>query len=473
MDVGRWLYGACMDIDGTWRHSDGGTPSREPGSAGAHHEPHREPHREADVEVEFETTFETERTARQRALPWFGDVGQRRLASARVLVVGAGGLGAPIVQYLAASGIGRIDIIDDDVIERSNLARQVLFTAADLGREKAVTLATAAARLAPMGSVVGHVQRLDARSARLALAELSPAVVIDTTDEWSSRFAVADACRDAGVPLVWSTVIGTDGQITVFTGAPGDPAIDDLVDRATAAKHPVSCASEGVLGPVCGQVGAIAATETIKLLVGEGRSLAGRLAIIDGLRASTREVPLRARRPADEEPVRLGEVLEAVTRVAPDAPESPDVREPQEPRVTGVVPDAHVPAFAPGFDRRPQTVTIAELVDAPLGTVLVDAREAGAPPLPWPVPGLELIELVREPLESLAAAIDAGRLPRSIERASRVAVTCAFGPRARHAAAMLRAAGVLGVAVLDEGTAGLRAAASPPPSDSIPEASNG
>ncbi|MGO2111239.1 MAG: hypothetical protein ACTH31_06460, partial [Pseudoclavibacter sp.] len=117
------------------------------------------------------------------------------------------------------------------------------------------------------------------------------------------------------------------------------------------------------------------------------------------------------------------------------------------------------PSRAAAGELRSRLTTIGEMVAAPLGGVLVDGRGQAAGDLPWPPPGLELIELERTPLESLASAIDAGDLPRSIERASRVVVACEFGPRARHAAAMLRAAGVPGVAVLDEGTAGLRGAA--------------
>lgn len=379
------------------------------------------------------TAAVAERTARQRALPFVGDVGQRRLAASRVLVVGAGGLAHPAAQYLAGSGVGRLDVVDHDVVEPSNLARQLSFTADDLGKPKAAALAAALVRVAPDATIVGHGTRIDERLARDLIIRLAPDVVIDTTDDWDARFAVADACRALGIPLVWASVIGTDGQLTVFSSADGDPGVDDLVDRATARHHPVSCADQGVLGSVCGLVGAMAATEAIKLLLGAGRPLIGRLAVVDALGASVRDVPLQARRK---------------TRAATRGEARDDA-------------DSATVATPPAASRAPsvQLVTLDELAASPLGTVLIDVRASHSGPLPWSPPGLELVELIRSPLESLSAAIDRGELPTAIDRASRVVVACAFGPRARHAAAMLRAAGVPGVVVLDEGTGGIRAAA--------------
>lgn len=425
--------------------------------------------------------LDAERTSRQRALPWFGDVGQRQLRDARVLVIGAGGLAAPAVQYLAAAGVGRLDIVDFDVVEPSNLARQVLFTRDDVGRPKADALADAGATLAPAGHLEGHRVRLTDETTAPLVRRLAPDLVIDTTDDWATRLGVADACAEMGVALVWPSVIGTDGQLTVFSGRPGDPTIDDLVDRETAPQHPVSCAMQGVLGPVCGQLGAMAATEAIKLLVGAGRPLIGRVAVIDGLAATVREIPLVVRRAATEvadassaAPEAPAEApaeaaTESASSAATDARAGQAAADPTaasrartwrasaSPRpVTRPIP---VPGRDMSAQQRGRLVSIDELVAAPLGTVLVDAREESAPDLPWPPAGLELVELVRAPLELLAASIDAGDLPASIERASRVVVTCTFGPRARHAAAMLRAAGVRGVVVLDEGAGGLRAAA--------------
>lgn len=369
-----------------------------------------------------------ERTARQRALPFVGDAGQRRLAAARVLVVGAGGLGHPVALYLAGAGVGRLDLVDHDVVKPSNLARQLAFSAGDLGRPKAAALAASLERVAPEAEIIAHETRLDERGAGDLVTRLSPDVVVDTTDDWAARFAVADACRSLGVPLVWGSVIGTHGQLTVFSGVAGDPGLDDLVDRETAGRHPVSCAEQGVLGPLCGQVGSMAASETIKLLLASGRPLIGRVAVIDALAGTTREVPLRARR-----------------REVRDAP--PPLRSGAG---AGGAPSARL-------------VSLRDLAAEPDGAVLVDVRDAHAWPLPWPPPGLEPVELIRSPLESLADAIDRAELPRSIDRARRVVVACAFGPRARHAAAMLRASGVPRVDVLDEGTGGIRTAAAPTP----------
>lgn len=381
---------------------------------------------------------EAERTSRQRAVIGIGDVGQRRIAGARILVIGAGGLGAPVVQYLAGAGAGRIDVVDDDVVERSNLARQLLFSAEDLGAPKAVALARAGRRLDPAGDVRGHVRRVDAASADALLDELDPHLVVDTTDHWPTRFVVADACARRSLPLVWGSVVRADGLVTVlWPGRGGAPAVDDLVDRATARADTVSCAEAGVLGPLCGQVGSMLANEAIKLVCGIGDPLVGRIAVVDAWRGTVREVPLVARDGA-----------EPAASPTPPASTTPH----------GSSGGAEAPA-------RPDPALAVRRVgiDALEGAAVVDLRDDPHPPL--------AVAGVREvALHALAAAVADGRADELVPRDRPVVLVCEQGPRARFAARTLAADGYADVAVLDGGvgalardaTVDLAAAAAPP-----------
>ena len=238
---------------------------------------------------------ERARTARHAVLPGFGELGQRRLRAARIAVVGAGGLGSPVILALAAAGVGELIVIDDDVVEHSNLQRQVMHGMGDLGAAKVASAVRAAASLSPETVVRPVIQRLDADSAVDLLRDVD--LVIDGTDTFATRSAVASACETLGVPLVWGTIQGFDAQVTVFWSAPpaGVPAVRlrDLYPPETTGEPP-TCAQVGVLGALCLQVGGIMAVEAIKLVTGIGESLPGRVLLVDSLRARQREVPLRA-----------------------------------------------------------------------------------------------------------------------------------------------------------------------------------
>lgn len=237
---------------------------------------------------------ERARTARHAALAGFGDVAQRRLAAAHVAVVGAGGLGSPTVLALAAAGVGTLTVIDDDGVEASNLHRQVMHRVADVGRPKVDSAVRIAADLSPRTVVHPVAERLTLENARRLLAGAH--VVVDGTDTFETRDAVAAACEDLGVPLVWGVVQEYHAQATVFWSAP--PAgiapvrLSDLYPPETVGDVP-SCELVGVLGPLCLQVGALLATETVKLITGVGEPLLGRVIVIDALRGRTDEVPLR------------------------------------------------------------------------------------------------------------------------------------------------------------------------------------
>ncbi|MFC4140566.1 MULTISPECIES: ThiF family adenylyltransferase [unclassified Microbacterium] len=231
------------------------------------------------------------RFARHLTLPGIGAEGQRRLAAARVLVIGAGGLGAPIVQYLVAAGIGLITVIDDDRVERSNLQRQVLHGEADLGRPKAESVRDAVARLDPGVHVTAHVERLHPAGA----VELFEAhdLVLDGSDNFATRYLVNDAAELSGTPVVWGGIHRFSGQLSVFLPGRG-PMLRDLFPEVPDADAIESCAVGGVLGALCGVVGSAMAVEALKLLCGVGEPLVGRLARYDALAARWDELRFAA-----------------------------------------------------------------------------------------------------------------------------------------------------------------------------------
>lgn len=307
---------------------------------------------------------ERARAARHASLAGFGELGQRRLRNAHVAVVGAGGLGSPVLLALSAAGVGTLTVIDDDVVEASNLQRQVIHDLAGVGEPKISSAAARIAGLSPETDVRGHRTRIDASNARDLLSGAD--LVIDGSDTFDTREAVAAACEALGVPLVWGTVQEFAAQVTVFWSAPpaGTDAIrlGDLYPTGSVGFVP-TCADVGVLGALCLQVGGLMAIEAIKLIAGIGDPLLGRVLVIDSLRATQREVPLR---PAGAEasvptaittapaapvpqisPAELAAALSAGT-----APVMIDVREEHE-LASGIVPGSH---------------------HLPLGAVLADPR---------------------------------------------------------------------------------------------------
>ncbi len=241
---------------------------------------------------------ESARTARHAALYPLGEEGQRRLAAAHVAVVGAGGLGSPAVLALASAGVGTITIIDDDAVEASNLQRQVMHRLRDVGAPKTASATRVAHDLAPECTVVEVTERVTTDNAARILAGAD--LVLDGTDTIGAREAVAAGCEALGVPLVWGVVQEFHAQITVFWSQPpaGVPAtrLADLHPPEAAGEAP-SCAEVGVLGALVMHVGSIMATQAVLLIAGIGEPLVGRIALVDGLRSSVREVPLRGSAP--------------------------------------------------------------------------------------------------------------------------------------------------------------------------------
>lgn len=229
------------------------------------------------------TTEEKARYARHILLPDIGIEGQRRLKNARVLVVGAGGLGSPALLYLAAAGVGTIGIVDDDTVDASNLQRQVIHGTPDVGRPKTESAAEAVARVNPLVEVVRHDLRLDSANALGVIAGYD--IVLDGTDNFPTRYLVNDACVLLRKPHVWGSIYRFDGQVSVWFAGHG-PCYRCVFPEPPPPDSVPSCATGGVLGVLCAAIGSVQVAETIKLIVGQGDPLVGRVLVHDSLRQS-------------------------------------------------------------------------------------------------------------------------------------------------------------------------------------------
>jgi molybdopterin/thiamine biosynthesis adenylyltransferase/rhodanese-related sulfurtransferase len=232
------------------------------------------------------TARELRRYSRHLLIPEVGLAGQERLAHSRVLVIGAGGLGSPALQYLAASGVGRIGIIDDDVVDETNLQRQTIFSIADVGRPKAEVAAERVHALNPSVAVDALKLRYDETNARALVAIYD--IVLDCTDRFPTRYLINDACVLEGKPDVYASIFRFDGQVSIF--ARHGPCYRCLYPEPPPAGSVPTCAEGGVLGVLAGIVGAFQANEALKLLLGIGDPLVGRLMLVDALGARIREV---------------------------------------------------------------------------------------------------------------------------------------------------------------------------------------
>lgn len=230
------------------------------------------------------------RYARNLRVPQIGELGQRRLRAATVLCVGAGALGSPALLYLAAAGVGTLAIVDDDDVELSNLQRQVIHGSEAVGRAKTASAAARIRELNPDVQVVEHQRRLDAGSA-LELVSGSD-LVLDGSDNFATRYLVSDACEITGIPHVWASILRFDGQASVFWAQHG-PTYRDLHPVPPQPGSVPSCAEAGVLGALPGMLGSTLAMEAMKLIMGTGVTLLGRLSICDALDGSWTQIPLR------------------------------------------------------------------------------------------------------------------------------------------------------------------------------------
>ena len=235
------------------------------------------------------------RYARHIVLAEIGGVGQARLIAARVLVVGAGGLGAPLLQYLAAAGIGTLGVIDHDTIDLSNLQRQVIHRTADIGVSKVESARRALADINPEVRVRPHDERLAADNAGRILADYD--IVADGSDNFATRYLLNDTCYRLKKTLVSAAILRFDGQISTYKAheGTGHPCLRCIFPAAPSEDAVPSCAQAGVLGALAGTLGALQATEVVKEILGIGRSLSGRLVTYDALDASFEEIAITKR----------------------------------------------------------------------------------------------------------------------------------------------------------------------------------
>ena len=394
------------------------------------------------------TRVEAERFARHLFLPQLGELGQRRLRAAKVAVIGVGGLGSPALLYLAGAGVSTLGLFDDDVVERSNLHRQVIHTVADIGRPKVDSGAEHLLALSPDLTVDRHRVRLDNQNATDLLSGYD--LVLDGTDNFATRYLVNDACAELGIPLIWASIFRSDAQISVFWSRPPDGeqprTLRDLFPHQPPEGAVPSCAEGGVLGALCGQVGAIMANEAIKLIAGIGDPLFGRVLVLDTMAASWRELPLRPRGHSPTAEPGLGAArtsgagtagtggLAGTTAGSPGglagtAAGSPGALPPPSGPPAPLPPPADEP-----FARISPAELEERLQDRRYGRddfVLMDVREPEEY-AQHSIPGARLVPLAQALTEAGRAGLDQ-KVP--------VVVYCAAGPRAERAARDLTTAG--------------------------------
>ncbi len=237
--------------------------------------------------------FDPERHARHIVLREIGGAGQQKLAKARVLVVGAGGLGSPVLMYLAAGGVGTIGVIDDDVVDLSNLQRQVIHTDARIGMPKVFSAEAVMKSLSPGVVVRPYHRRLEADIANDLFADYD--LVVDGTDDSATRYLVNETAVARGIPLISGAISQWEGQVSTFAPADGTPCYACVFPDPAAPGTALSCAEGGVVGPLPGVIGSIMAVEAIKEITGAGQGLRGRMLIHDALWGENRTITLKRR----------------------------------------------------------------------------------------------------------------------------------------------------------------------------------
>jgi adenylyltransferase/sulfurtransferase len=236
------------------------------------------------------TVDEVRRYSRHIIIPEVGMIGQKRLKNARVLCVGAGGLGSPALMYLAAAGVGTLGIVEFDTVDESNLQRQIIHGQSDIGRSKAESARDSVLEINPHVTVIVHDTRLDNDNVLEIFGGYD--LIVDGTDNFATRYMVNDAAVLLGKPYVWGSIYRFEGQVSVFWDEHG-PNYRDLYPEPPPPGMVPSCAEGGVLGVLCGSIGSVMVTEAIKLITGIGDSLLGRLMVYDALEMSYRTVRIR------------------------------------------------------------------------------------------------------------------------------------------------------------------------------------
>jgi len=352
------------------------------------------------------TSDEVRRYSRHLIIPDVAMSGQKRLKNARVLAVGAGGLGSPTLMYLAAAGVGTLGIVDYDVVDESNLQRQVIHGQGDIGRSKAASARDSILQINPLVEVRLHEERLDSSNVMEIFTGYD--LIVDGTDNFATRYLVNDACVLLGKPYVWGSIYRFDGQASVFWSEHG-PCYRCLYPEPPPPGMVPSCAEGGVLGVLCASIGAIQTTEAIKLLTGIGDPLVGRLMIYDALEMTYRTVRVQK----DPECPLCGKNPTITDLIDYDA-------------FCGVVSDEAQQAAAGS------TITageLAEMFDRDEDFLLIDVRE----PAEW--------EIVRIPG---AVLIPKGDLPARLAELPQdkpIVLHCKTGVRSAESLALLKSAG--------------------------------
>ena len=355
------------------------------------------------------TVDEIRRYSRHLIIPDVGVEGQKRLKNARVLCVGAGGLGSPALLYLAAAGVGTLGIIDFDTVDESNLQRQVIHGQSDIGRPKAESAAASVREINPLVNVVIHNTILDRDNVREIFAQYD--LIVDGTDNFATRYMVNDAAVLLGKPYVWGSIYRFDGQASVFWAEHG-PCYRCLYPEPPPPGMVPSCAEGGVLGVLCASIGSIQVTEAIKLLTGIGEPLVGRLTVYDALEMSYRKIKVRK---------------DPACALCGENPTVTDLLEDYEDFCGAVSPEAEAAVVE-------STITALELKewqDTGKDHFLVDVREPAEYEIVR-IPGATLI-----PKGEILSGEALAKLPQDRQ----IVLHCKSGVRSAEALAALKAAG--------------------------------
>jgi sulfur-carrier protein adenylyltransferase/sulfurtransferase len=352
------------------------------------------------------TREEVARYSRHLIIPDLGVEGQKRLKNARVLVIGAGGLGSPALLYLAAAGVGTIGIVDFDVVDESNLQRQVIHGQSDIGRSKAQSARDSIREVNPLVEVRLHELRLEPENAVNLFKQYD--LVLDGTDNFATRYLVNDAAVLAGKPYVWGSIYRFEGQVSVFwEDAPNGLGLNyrDLYPEPPPPGMVPSCAEGGVLGILCASIASVMGTEAIKLITGIGEPLLGRLMVYDALDMSYRTIQIRK----DPETVQITELI--------------DYEE-----FCGVVSDE---AAAASTDSTVTPRELRELLDSGKKAAVIDVRE----PVEWDINHIEGAHLVPK------STIDSGEGLAKLPQDRILVLYCKTGVRSAEALAAVKKAG--------------------------------
>jgi sulfur-carrier protein adenylyltransferase/sulfurtransferase len=348
------------------------------------------------------TRDEVARYSRHLVIPDLGVDGQKRLKNARVLVIGAGGLGAPALLYLAAAGVGTIGIVDFDVVDESNLQRQIIHGVSDVGRSKAQSARDSIAELNPLVRVRLHEVRLESHNAVEIFEQYD--LILDGTDNFATRYLVNDAAVLARKPYVWGSIYRFEGQVSVFwEDAPDGRGLNyrDLYPEAPPPGMVPSCAEGGVLGVLCASIASVMGTEAIKLITGIGEPLLGRLLVYDALAMSHRTITVR--------------------------------KDPATPPITGLI-DYEEFCGVPSAEPADSGITpreLRDLLDSGKKVALIDVRE----PAEWAINHIDGATLI--PTAMISSGEGLAQLPQDAVPV----LYCKTGVRSAEALAVVRQAG--------------------------------